>query len=200
MMTKLVGQRRTRGTRLRAAVVIAAAAVLVGTTGGTAHAGPTDHYGTPPVNGGTFYISNQNSGLCMDVRNRSSANTTAVQQYHCYVTWNQQFVLAHIGSVNGVDAWRIKPRFAQTKCLDVIDGKTAEGQGIQIWDCHDVWQQMFELKPIISSPYIFQIRPVYNHWCVGSANRNNELQQLAEYHCGEDNGQGGASQSWALSY
>jgi hypothetical protein len=188
--------------RLRALLVLAVAVIMVGMTGGVAHAGPGDHFGTAPVNGGFFYITNLNSGLCIDVRDGKSEVRTPVQQFHCILTgeWNQQFVLAHIGTVNGRDAWRIKPRFAQNKCLDVKDGVTARGQVIQIWDCNNGWQQMFELRPLIRNPYIFQISPVYNHWCVGSDDYTAELNQLREYPCGDDNGDEGASQSWGLSY
>jgi len=185
-------------TAVLAALAMMAAALVIGAT--PAQAAPYDHLGTAPVSGGAFYISNYWSDECIDVENGSSTNGTHVQQYSCYVAWNQQFVLVYLGYVNNRQAWRIKPRFDQTKCVDVTDGVTQVGKPLQIWTCSSGWQQMFELHDVGSSSlHVYQIKPIYNGWCIGSTATYDDLARLIEEPCGSD-GESGRSQEWALSY
>jgi len=151
--------------------------------GGPAQAGPRDHIGTAAVSGGYFYLRNARTGRCMEVTDGNPADGAGVRQNYCEVTWAQQFQLVSIGVVNGVQAWRIKPRFVDTKCVDVRDGVTVPGQPVQIWQCSSGWQQMFELANLGDSVFHqYQLRPVYNHWCLNIHDLNDRA-QLVEQPC-----------------
>jgi ricin-type beta-trefoil lectin protein len=178
------------------ALTVVATAVFAG--GSPALAGPDDHVGTAPVSGGYFYLSNDQTGLCMEVAPAAdpAANGLHVWQNYCSVTWRQQFQLVSIGPVNGVAAWRVKPRYNLAKCLDVVDGRTVAGQPLQIWQCSNGWQQMYQMVDVPNGPtyHKYQLEPVYNHWCV-NVHDLGALANLIEYPC-----QGDARSRWVLSY
>lgn len=157
-----------RGKALGVGAVLMALLVALLTAGTPAQAGPYDHLGTAHVSGGYFYLHNGSTNLCMEVTDANPANGAGVRQNYCDVTWAQQFQLVSIGVVNGVQAWRLKPRFVDSKCVDVKDGVTVAGQPLQIWQCSSGWQQMFEMVDVSGDPVFhqYQLRPVYNHWCV----------------------------------
>jgi hypothetical protein len=85
-----------------------------------------------------------------------------------------------------------------TKCVDVRDGVTVPGQPLQIWSCSSGWQQMFQMVDVENSStfHSYQLRPVYNHWCV-NVHDLYPLAQLVEQPCGTGTGY---QDRWTLSY
>ncbi|MEU9337988.1 RICIN domain-containing protein [Streptomyces sp. NPDC048290] len=155
--------RRIRAGLVFFTVLVAALAA----TATPAQAFPQPRF-SAPVNGGYFYFSNTLVGWdgCMDVRGggSTSADGTAVQLWQCRVEWNQQFQTVRIGTVNGVDAWRLKPRYALSKCVRVKDA--GHSVDIEIATCNSYdWEQMFQIEHVGGRGY--RVRPVFNHWCLG---------------------------------
>ena len=72
------------------------------------------------------------------------------------------------------------------------------GQQLQIWECSGVWQQMFEMVDLPNGPtyHKYQLRPVYNHWCV-NVHDLGPLADLVEQPCGHGTGH---QDLWVLSY
>jgi hypothetical protein len=170
----------------RALAVLLLTVTGVVLVGGPAQAAPYTYHHVTPGSGGTYFIVNDMSRKCIDIRDWNFRNGATVQQYSCFDTNNQRFVLENIGRVNNVSAWRIKPMFLTyqnpDKCLDVLDGRFESGQRIQTWDCSPGWQQMFEFVPGPNG--LYQMRPVYDHKCVDvpPADRA-DLTELRQWDC-----------------
>ncbi|WP_328473151.1 RICIN domain-containing protein [Actinoplanes sp. NBC_00393] len=166
---------------------------------GPAQATPWTNVGSKAVSGRFVYLRDS-SGNCMDVELSNAPNGQKVQQYACQNgPWNQQFQLVSIGTVNSVAAWRIKPRYNTNKCLDVRDGVTSQfGVPMQVWDCHNGWQQMFRLQVVYNSGTFIRywIRPVYNHHCLTTYQQATMNSPILSYPCNDDLG----NQLWYLAY
>jgi Ricin-type beta-trefoil lectin domain-like len=121
-----------------------------------------------PTSGQFYNIVSEKDGRCIDVRDAGTGNGTLVQEFDCGTQWNQQFKFVSIGTVNGLSAWRIKPRYllgtgpgGSDKCLDVINGSGSVNMQLQVWDCSNGWQQMFHIGGTPTT-----IQPVYDGLCL----------------------------------
>jgi hypothetical protein len=79
--------------------------------------GGTSPGGTGPIVGG--------AGKCLDVRNGSSADGTAVQILTCSGAAGQRWTVTPGSTVKALG-----------KCLDVSGNSTANGARVQLWSCH----------------------------------------------------------------
>jgi hypothetical protein len=86
---------------------------------------------------GPRLVSRQ-SGKCMDVSARGTANGTNIQLWNCNGTGAQSFVLRDSGngSVNLVNT-------NSNKCVDVSSSGTANGTNVQLWNCNGTNAQRF---------------------------------------------------------
>ncbi|MBK8971270.1 MAG: RICIN domain-containing protein [Hahellaceae bacterium] len=80
---------------------------------------------------GTYEISAEHSGKCLDVTEWSTQNGTGLQQWSCDSGANQRFELESQG--NGF--YRIRSVHSG-KCVDVAERSNNNGALIQQWDCH----------------------------------------------------------------
>lgn len=90
---------------------------------------------------GTYEISAEHSGKCLDVTEWSTQNGTGLQQWSCDSGANQRFELESQG--NGF--YRIRSVHSG-KCVDVAERSNNNGALIQQWDCHSGSNQKFKFK------------------------------------------------------
>jgi hypothetical protein len=60
--------------------------------------------------------------------------------------------------VIGIPEIRIQARHS-ARCIDVVGGGTANGTGVQQWDCNGNFQQRFDIRPVGGN---YQIRPLHS--------------------------------------
>src|SRR5262249_4555611 len=84
-----------------------------------------------------------NSGLVLDVKDKSTANGAAIQQWSYGGGKNQQWTLKSTGS----GAYEIVS-VGSGKCLDVKDASTANGAAVQQWACSGGDNQRWKLVDV----------------------------------------------------
>jgi hypothetical protein len=139
-------------------LVVAGALVLTG--------GPASAFS--PTNGGAYYLRQDVADKCLDVVNAGTGDGTRLQRWQCGPQWNQQWVFTDPGYPTGVLSWRIRPRYQQTKCLDVRNGSSTPGAALQIWTCNPGWQQRFTIEPGFPwyQPDNFFVKTSYSNLCI----------------------------------
>lgn len=81
------------------------------------------------ITAGTYEISAEHSGKCVDVSGPSLDNGAKVHQWSCHGGTNQQW---RVTSTDG--AYRLQAVHSG-KCLDVTEWSTQNGTGLQQWSC-----------------------------------------------------------------
>ncbi|MER7729128.1 lectin [Streptomyces sp. NPDC096323] len=76
------------------------------------------------------------NGKCLDVAGANSADGTGIQLWGCHGGTNQQWTLAHDGTIRSLG-----------KCLDVDGDGTADGTKIHLWTCHGGTNQQWTPQP-----------------------------------------------------
>jgi len=180
---------------IRGGMAVLATLVIFFVAATPAQAFPGNHF-SGPKDGWFFYISNSPTGFdgCMDVKDAQSAVGTRIQQWHCIVAWNQQFQTVKIGTVNGVMAWRLKPRFAQDKCVRIKDAGASNLVELGACNSYD-WEQMFQIEWEGAGTIGYRIKPVFNHWCLSPTNYD-EGAPIIMHPCDYSD----SIQIWRLSY
>ncbi len=146
---------RSRGLRVAAAAVLAAALLPVLTSASPAAAQPV-----------AFTTTNVNEGssLCMDDPN--SQTTTGVQliQYNCNSGSNQNWTFT---PVSGTTNTYTITSFASL-CVDVSGRSTADNAQVIQWTCNGQTNQEFELQPVTVSgaTNTFNLEAVHSSKCI----------------------------------
>ncbi|MDC0712355.1 RICIN domain-containing protein [Stigmatella sp. ncwal1] len=96
---------------------------------------------TGPQPGGTFQLSAQHSGKCLDVSNSGTTDGSNIQQWDCNGTNAQAFRLEAKG--NGTYTL---VNINSSKCVDVASSGTTDGSNIQLWSCNGTNAQAFSLQ------------------------------------------------------
>jgi Ricin-type beta-trefoil lectin domain-like len=100
---------------------------------------------------GRFYLQNERSGLCLDVRVGGPRDGT-LQQYTCHYRANQLFLLPRVLDASG--GVRLIAQHSSF-CLDVPGGQDADGLNIQQWPCHlGSNQRWMHAEP---GPYVYPL-------------------------------------------
>lgn len=81
-------------------------------------------------------IVGQQSGRCLDLKDRGSSDGTAVQLWDCGSGWNQQFKRDGGQIVNPQSG----------KCLDVAAGSTVNGTQVRLWSCNGTGAQQWQFN------------------------------------------------------
>jgi hypothetical protein len=164
-----------RGRFTRLGILCAAASAAVAAFGAAvvatpAHADPPPfrYVTASPVSGQVYNISSEKDGRCVDVQDAKTNNGATLQEFDCGMQWNQQFEFDYVGVMNGLTAWRIKPRYllgtgphGTDRCVDVYKGQATVNTYLQVWDCNDGWQQLFHIGSTAPT-----IQPIYDVLCV----------------------------------
>jgi hypothetical protein len=88
------------------------------------------------VGGVTYYwIWSGKSGKCLTVQNASTANNAPIIQYTCNTGGNEEWRVAYVKTVNGLDYYRIIGR-QSGKCITVQNKSTADGAKLLLYDCN----------------------------------------------------------------
>jgi hypothetical protein len=87
----------------------------------------------------------QGAHKCLGVLNRDMTNSTAIVQWQCDGTLNQQWIIS-TSNPNGMPDGQpttIRNNQDHSKCLGVLAGATNDGAKLVIWDClqNDLDQQ-----------------------------------------------------------
>ncbi|WP_282703442.1 ThuA domain-containing protein [Streptomyces sp. CC219B] len=117
------------------------------------------------------------AGKCLDVRNGSSADGTAVQLSSCTGAAGQRWTVAPGSTVKALG-----------KCLDVSGNSTADGARVQLWSCHGGANQNWQAASDGS------LRNPQSGKCLdvsGASSADGSLVHLWTCH-------GGANQKWTL--
>ena len=120
-------------------------------------AAPSGGDGT--INSSAWYeVVDQNSGACADASNSGTANGTAVQQWACGTSLNQQWQF--VPTSNGYYYVIGRNAAAQNEVWDVTGGPsaTAPGTGLQTWSYGGGTNQQWEPVPSASGYYTLVAR------------------------------------------
>lgn len=100
---------------------------------------------------GRFYLQNEKSGLCLDVRIGGPQDGT-LQQYTCHYRGNQLFLIVRmLDTTAGV---RLIAQHS-SHCLDVPGGQGTDNLYIQQWPCHSgINQRWMYAEP---GPYVYPL-------------------------------------------
>jgi hypothetical protein len=91
------------------------------------------------------------SGLCLTVKDASTADKAPLIQYHCSNATSQLFTLEPVGSEG---AYLIR-NYRSQKCLDVRDYSIHNNGVIQQYRCHGETNQQWFKAPVTSLPGYF---------------------------------------------
>jgi len=93
------------------------------------------------VGGGFYYLVVKSSGMCMGIRDSSSANGAQIEQQLCSGGSQQEWNLApvNIGSYNLISK-------LSRKCVDLLDFSTNDHAMIQQWDCSNNTAQEWQFR------------------------------------------------------
>jgi hypothetical protein len=107
----------------------------------------------------------QHSGQCLDDTNRSTANGTQYQQYHCEGGYQQMLDLKPVAGK--ADTYTIVNEHSG-KCLDVANASTADGAAVIQFTCGSGTNQQFTLRPVtaLGNAQDHQLVAVHSGKCV----------------------------------
>ncbi|MCL6731571.1 RICIN domain-containing protein [Streptomyces neyagawaensis] len=107
----------------------------------------------------------QHSGQCLDDTNRSTANGTQYQQFHCEGGYQQMLDFKPVAG--RADTYTIVNEHSG-KCLDVASASTADGAAVIQYTCNGSTNQMFTLKPVtaLGNGQDYQLVAVHSGKCV----------------------------------
>ncbi|MER7729129.1 lectin [Streptomyces sp. NPDC096323] len=118
------------------------------------------------------------NGKCLDVAGANSADGTGIQLWGCHGGTNQQWTLAHDGTIRSLG-----------KCLDVDGDGTADGTKIHLWTCHGGTNQQWTPQPDGT------IRSTHSGKCLDASGATwNDGTPIHLWTC-----HNGPNQKWALS-
>ncbi|HYN94760.1 MAG TPA: RICIN domain-containing protein [Pilimelia sp.] len=96
---------------------------------------------------GWYHIKNRNNGLCLNVRDASTANNAQVIQYRCNLTLNNDWLMVMQIRVGGHDFYQLRNRNSQ-KCLNVQGGSLSPGAALIQYTCSSTARNnMFTWEP-----------------------------------------------------
>ena len=128
---------------------------------------------------GTYTITNEFSGLCVDVTSRSTAAGALIEQYACNGTPAQTFQV--IGEGNG---WYKIVNTNSQLPLDVISASTANGTQIQQYTDNGTEAQRFSIGVTDSSdPTAFSIMNENSGKCIDDTNWSTTAIDLQQWSC-----------------
>jgi hypothetical protein len=138
---------------------------------------------TQVVNGsfpaGTYTITNDFSGLCVDVTSRSTAPGALIEQYPCNGTTAQTFQVISEG--NG---WYKIVNANSQLPFDVLSASTADGADIQQWTDNGTGAQRFSIVVTDSSdPTAFSIMNENSGKCIDDTNWSTTAIHLQQWSC-----------------
>jgi hypothetical protein len=144
---------------------------------------------TPVMNGsfpaGTYTITNDFSGLCVDVTSRSTATGALIEQYPCNGTAAQTFQVVSEG--NG---WYKIVNTNSQLSFDVISASTADGTNIQQWTDNGTAAQRFSIVVTDSSdPTAFSIMNENSGKCIDDTNWSTTAINLQQWSCSGNSNQ-----------
>ncbi|MGY0231325.1 RICIN domain-containing protein [Longispora urticae] len=124
--------------------------------------------------------SNKATGLCIDVKDRSTGNGAIVQEFGCKVpnssgSGNQQFTFQSSGAGVQIVAQH------SGKCLDLANWSTADGGTVQQWACSGGANQQWKVQYHSANPNgttNYMIKNVNSGKCLNHSNSGTALYQL----------------------
>ncbi|NGO46735.1 RICIN domain-containing protein [Streptomyces ureilyticus] len=107
----------------------------------------------------------QHSNQCLDDTNRSTANGTQHQQYHCEGGYQQMFDFKPVAG--RANTYTVVNQHSG-KCLDVSGRSTADGAAVIQYTCNGATNQMFTLNPVtaLGNSKDYQLAAVHSGKCV----------------------------------
>ncbi|GAB3970437.1 RICIN domain-containing protein [Actinoallomurus acanthiterrae] len=120
----------------------------------------------PPANTTISTVAvSENSGLCLDDTNLSTANLTQYQQYNCEGGYQQMFDLKPV--TGRANTYTVVDELSG-KCLDVKDASTADGTAVIQYTCNGATNQMFTLNSVsaLGNSQDYQLVAVHSGKCV----------------------------------
>lgn len=107
-----------------------------------------------PSSPGVWRVTSANNAKCVDIAGASTANGALATQYDCNMAWVQTNQVFSIYASPTAGYWRLPATHTLSvpKCLDVASSSTANGAGIQQWDCGPWWNtnQDWEIVPFVA--------------------------------------------------
>jgi hypothetical protein len=161
-----------------ATVATLALSVLAGSASAGERISPLSARGMTRRDSTWFSVVNRNSGSCVDARNGSAANGTALQQYRCNNTYAQQYVFQSLG--NGY--YRIDNRNNPNQVWDVTGQSKATFAPVQLWGWWGGANQQWQAIQIAQGYYLFKNRNSGQCLDVPYASTSNSV-QLRQYPC-----------------
>jgi len=120
----------------------------------------------PPSNTTVSTVAvSENSGLCLDDTNLSTADGTQYQQYDCDGGYQQTLDLKPVAG--RANTYTVVNELSG-KCLDVSGASTADGAAVIQWSCSGTTNQMFTLSPVsaLGNSKDYQLVAVHSGKCV----------------------------------
>jgi len=120
----------------------------------------------PPSNTTVSTVAvSENSGLCLDDTDLSTADATQYQQYDCEGGYQQMLDLKPV--VGRANTYTVVNELSG-KCLDVSGASTADGAAVIQWTCSGTTNQMFTLSPVsaLGNSQDYQLVAVHSGKCV----------------------------------
>jgi chitinase len=128
---------------------------------------------------GTYTITNDFSGLCVDVTSRSTAPGALIEQYPCNGTPAQTFQVISEG--NG---WYKIVNTNSQLPFDVISASTADGTNIEQWTDNGTEAQRYSIVVADSSdPTAFSIMNENSGKCIDDTNWSTTAIDLQQWSC-----------------
>ena len=90
---------------------------------------------TPATAAFYYQVVNYNSGKCLDVTGRSTANGAHIQQWTCNGGTNQEWYPKVVGTYAAGDIYNFI-NLNSGKCVDVTGSSTANGAVVEQWPCN----------------------------------------------------------------
>ncbi|MBQ8959893.1 MAG: RICIN domain-containing protein [Ruminococcus sp.] len=97
--------------------------------------------GTELLSGLTYFITNKNSGLSLDLPNGSLEDGTNIQQWDFNKSWAQQWRLVSVDDTY----FRIVPLGDESKCVAVAENSANDGLNVELKTYTGSDEQLFEL-------------------------------------------------------